>query len=188
MPSIPEPPDTLTDGVVSLRLYAERDIPEILIAYQDDPRLHEQVGQARPPSGAELGSEADRADAERASGQRVRLTILEPGSSSPDTCVGRVWADEFDWDNSGARLHVWVAPAARRRGLGRAAAVLASRWLFASCRLQRIAAYVDPSNGPAIGAAAAAGFPREGLLRAYESGRRGRRDMVAFSLIPGDLG
>jgi RimJ/RimL family protein N-acetyltransferase len=185
MPSIPEPPDTLTDGVVSLRLYAERDIPEILIAYQDDPRLHELLGAVRPPSGAELGTDSERAAGERATGYRVSLTIVEPGS---DICVGRVVGDGFDWDNAHARLHVWVAPAARRRGLGSAALVLASRWLFQSCRLERIEAFADPDNGPALSTAAAAGFAREGVLQAYEAGPRGRRDMVAFSLLRQDIG
>jgi [ribosomal protein S5]-alanine N-acetyltransferase len=185
MPSIPELFDTLTDGVVSLRLYAERDIPEILIAYQDDPQLHEQLGQVRPPSGAELGSESERAATERAGGYGVSLTILEPGS---DICVGRVLADEFDWDNVRARLRVWVAPAGRRQGLASAALVLASDWLFQHGRLERIEVFADPDNGPALSTAAAAGFSREGVLRAYERGRRGRNDMVAFSLLSGDLG
>jgi RimJ/RimL family protein N-acetyltransferase len=185
MPSIPELPDTLTDGVVALRLYAERDIPEILIAYQDDPQLPEQLGQVRPPSGAELGSESERAASDRATGYRVSLTILQPGS---DTCIGRVLVDELDWDNGRARLHVWVAPAARGRGLAGAAIKLAARWLFQHSRIERIEAFADPGNGPALSTAAAAGFAREGVLRGYESGRRGRQDMVSLSLLRGDLG
>jgi ribosomal-protein-alanine N-acetyltransferase len=185
MPSIPEPPDTLTDGVVSLRLYAERDIPEILIAYQDDPQLAERLGQVRSPSGAELGSESERAAAERATGQRVSLTILAPGS---DTCVGRLVVDEFDWDNGRARIHVWVSPAMRRKGLAGAAVKLASRWLFQHSRLERIEALADPGHEPALNTAAAAGFSGEGVLRAYEGGRRGRRDVVSFSLLRGDIG
>ncbi len=185
MPSIPELPGTLTYGVVALRLYAERDIPEILIAYQDDPQLHELLGQVRPPSGAELGRDSEREAAERATGYRLSLTILEPGS---DICVGRVLVDEFDWDNGRARTRVWVAPAARRRGLAGAALALAARWLFQHCRLERVEAFVDPANGPALSTVAAAGFTREGVLQAYESGRQGRLDMVAFSLLPADLG
>ncbi|MDQ6606366.1 MAG: GNAT family N-acetyltransferase [Actinomycetota bacterium] len=185
MASIPELPDTLTDGVVSLRLYAERDIPEILIAYQDDPQLPDRLGQLRPPSGAELGGESERAAAERTAGQRVSLTILEPGS---DTCVGRLLIDEFDWDNDRARMQVWIAPAVRRRGLASAAMGLASRWLFHHSRLERLEVFADPGNQPALSAAAAAGFSREGVLRAYEGGRRGRHDMVSFSLLRGDIG
>ena len=40
MSSFPRLTSPLTDGSVVLRDYVERDIPEILIAYQDDPLLH----------------------------------------------------------------------------------------------------------------------------------------------------
>src|SRR6516225_8543725 len=45
MPPIPEFHEPLSDGQVVLRLAAERDIPEILIAYQDDPQLHVRLGE-----------------------------------------------------------------------------------------------------------------------------------------------
>ena len=45
LPLLAEP---LTDGQVVLRDYAERDIPEILIAHQDDPRMHLLTGEDRP--------------------------------------------------------------------------------------------------------------------------------------------
>ena len=59
MPSFPGLEQPLTDGVVSVRLSAERDIPEVLIAYQDDRGLHLALGEDRPPSGAALGRRAD---------------------------------------------------------------------------------------------------------------------------------
>ena len=70
--------EPLTDGVVALRPAAERDIPEILIAYQDDPELHLRLGEERPPSGAELGRLAERAASGPRRRARVTLTILEP--------------------------------------------------------------------------------------------------------------
>jgi RimJ/RimL family protein N-acetyltransferase len=184
MPAIPELTGTLTDGVVSLRLYAERDIPEILIAYQDDPHLHERLGQARPPSGAELGSESERAAGERAAGLRVSLTLLEPGS---DVCVGRVIADELAWNDGRAELKVWVAPGHRGCGLAPAALRLAAGWLFDRCGFVRAGLRVDPANEPMLRAAAAAGFSREGVLRSYERERHGRHDVVSMSLIAEDL-
>ncbi len=78
MSSFPQLADPLTDGRVVLRDYKERDIPEILIAYQDDPRLHVSSGEDRPPTGAELGSRAEREAALRAAGEGVTLTVLEP--------------------------------------------------------------------------------------------------------------
>ena len=66
MRSFPRLADPLAGGTVTLRDYAERDIPEILIAHQDDPRLYVLTGEDRPPSGAELGRAAEREAAERA--------------------------------------------------------------------------------------------------------------------------
>ena len=74
MPSIPEL-DKPLDRRASWRCAtaAERDIPEILIAYQDDPELHMRLGLERPPSGAELGRQMEEA------GRRARERVPAPG-------------------------------------------------------------------------------------------------------------
>ncbi len=184
MSSFPHLIDPLTDGGVVLRDYFERDIPEILIAYQDDPRLHSLTGEDRPPSGAELGSRAEREPAARAAGERATLTILEPGS---DTCRGQIRVDDVDWDNARADLTIWLAPQVRGRGLGRRALRLAGGWLLGACRLARVEVLADPANLAVINAAQAAGFVREGVLRAYQRRRGSRVDAIVMSLIPPDL-
>ena len=109
MPAIPALSQPLPDGRVSLRVAAERDIPEILIAYEDDPQLHLRLGEDRPPTGAQLGTaNPSAAEADRAAGRLVRLTIVEPGS---DDCRGQIDVHE-------RRL---AAPARGARDLGRAA-------------------------------------------------------------------
>src|SRR5205085_729432 len=60
VPGFPQLDRPLANGEVIVRLGAERDIPEVLIAYQDDRALHLRLGQERPPSGAELGRRAER--------------------------------------------------------------------------------------------------------------------------------
>ena len=133
MPALPVPCPPLSDGTVSLRLSAERDIPEILIAHQDDPRLHEQLGEARPPTGAQLGSAAERAPAELESGTSVALTITEPSS---DVCRGQVRVRRIDWETRRADLEVWVVPQFRGREYAHRAVRLACEWLAASCGLE----------------------------------------------------
>jgi ribosomal-protein-alanine N-acetyltransferase len=182
--SFPHLIDPLTDGGVVLRDYFERDIPEILIAYQDDPHLHALTGADRPPTGAELGSRAERELAARAAGERATLTILEPGS---DTCRGQLRVDDVDWDHARAGLTIWLAPEVRGRGLGRRTLRLATEWLLGACRLARVEVLADPANVPVINAAQAAGFVREGVLRGYERRRGARVDAVVMSLIPADL-
>ena len=184
MSTFPHLVDPLTDGGVVLRDYFQRDIPEILIAYQDDPRLHSLIGEDRPPSGAELGSRAERELAACAVGEHATLTILEPGS---DTCRGQIRVESVDWDNARAELVIWLAPQIRGRGLGRRAMRLAGAWLLGACRLARVELFADPANVAVIHAAQAAGFAREGVLRGYQRRRGTRVDAVVLSLIPADI-
>jgi RimJ/RimL family protein N-acetyltransferase len=135
MPAIPALTDRLSDGVIELRAISEWDIPEILIAHQDDPRLHVALGLERPPSGAQLGSEVERADAERRAGVRVALTIVDPGR---EDCIGRVEIRAIDWDAAAAELVAWIAPQRRGRGLGARALALTRQWLADSCGLTRL--------------------------------------------------
>jgi RimJ/RimL family protein N-acetyltransferase len=184
MPSIPELIEPLSDGDVGLRPSAERDIPEVLIAYQDDPSMHERLGEDRPPTGAELGRRSEHADADRDAGLAVTLTILLPGS---DRCAGEIRVHRLDWINARAELGLWLAPKARGRRLAPRALRLAARWLFDSCGLERLQILTEPDNEAMIATARAAGFEFEGVLRGYSRERGNRVDLAMFSLLPADL-
>lgn len=146
MPEIPEPPERLADAVVALRAIAEWDIPEILIAHQDDPQLHAKLGQARPPTGAQLGRQVEEAQAHRLAGSSFSLTLVEPGGSD---CRGRIDVSAIDWDQRRAELSVWVAPQFRGRGYGDHALALATAWLTGAVGLSDLAVsvVVDEPHG-----------------------------------------
>jgi [ribosomal protein S5]-alanine N-acetyltransferase len=182
--AFPDLNEPLRDERIALRFFCERDIPEILIAYQDDPSMHERLGEERPPSGAELGRLAERGASDRAACARVTLTIVEPGS---DDCRGEVRVHNVDPDGRRAELGVWVVPEARGRGYARRALALAGSWLFRCCGLERLAVLSETDNEPMLRAAAAAGFVREGILRGYTRERNMRIDCVVMSLLPADL-
>ena len=135
MPAIPEPPDRIGDETIELRPIAEWDIPEVLIAHQDDRDLHRRLGLGKPPSGAQLGSEVDNEQALRLAGDSVKLTIVERGAND---CRGRVEVDEFDWERRSARLRVWVAPQLRGSGAEQRAAELTADWLRASVGIDEL--------------------------------------------------
>jgi RimJ/RimL family protein N-acetyltransferase len=185
MPSLPFLDPPVADRRVALRDAAERDIPEILIAHQDDPQLYARLGLERPPSGAELGRQIEEAGIEHQTGTRARLTIVEPPS---DDFRGRVLVRNVDWENARAELGVWVVPEARGHGLARAALRLAARWLFDSCGLARLELLTEPDNQPMLRAAAAAGFGHEGVLRRHARRGKSRQDMAILSLLAGELG
>lgn len=171
MPELPLLGASLSDGGVVVRPFAERDIPEILIAYQEDPELHRRLGQRRPPSGAELGRAAEQAESDRRHGRRLWLTITLEGQ---DRCVGQVNLHSIRWEGGreagGGRgeLALWVAPGVRRRGHAHRALSLAACWLLEHAPLSRLELLVDPGNEPMKRTAAAVGArlePRTELLR-----------------------
>lgn len=184
MPALPEMSRPLTDGTVTVRMAAERDIPEVLIAYQDDPELHLRMVEERPPTGAELGRRAEQAEDDRLAGRNLTLTILEPGD---DTCRGQVYVHQVDWDDARAELGVWVAPQRRGRGMGSRALALVGAWLLREAGLERVQVLTEPTNERMIRAAQAGGFTYEGLLRRYMRDRGRRIDAVVLSLVRRDL-
>jgi [ribosomal protein S5]-alanine N-acetyltransferase len=185
MPSFPQLREPLSDGSVTLRPSAERDIPEILIAYQDDPGLHLRLGMEKPPSGADLGRRSERAEDDRTSGRAVTLTILEPAS---DICRGEVNIHHVEWDHQRAELGIWIALGARGKGLARGALRLAAEWLVNDCGFARVELLTEPDNEAMIRAGLAAGFVREGTLRSYLMEHGVRIDVAVLSLISSDLG
>lgn len=184
MPSFPDLSEPLRGPVASLRLAADRDIPEVLIAHQDDPHLHLRLGLDRPPSGAELGRRVEAGPADRVAGAAVWLTITAPGA---DECCGQVDVHEVDWDHLRAELGVWVAPGHRRRGMAAEALRLTGPWLLETCGLVRVQVTAQPENTPMRRTARRAGMHEEGTLRGYLREPGGRVDVVVMSLVVADL-
>ncbi len=184
MPRLPQLDHPLADGPVRLRDAAERDIPEILIAYEDDPQLHLHLGQERPPSGAQLGRLLETEPADRAAGSRATLTVL---SSDSDVCRGQVTVHHLDWDHGRAELSIWVAPPARGQGLGSAALGLAARWLLSECGLDRVQLIAASDNRPLLAAAARAGFADEGRLAGYRRVGSRRVDVAVLALLASEV-
>jgi RimJ/RimL family protein N-acetyltransferase len=185
MPSFPTLIEPLTDGSVTVRFAAERDIPEVLIAYQDDPELHLRMVEERPPTGAELGRRAERAEADRAAGTALVMTILEPGD---DTCRGQIYVHQVDWDNGCAELAVWISPERRGRRMARRALALVGEWLLREGGLERVHVLTEPDNESMVRTAKGAGFAYEGELRGYILERGRRVDAAVLSLVRSDLG
>ncbi|MBV9820281.1 MAG: GNAT family N-acetyltransferase [Solirubrobacterales bacterium] len=184
MPALPDLPAPLAGDRASLRYAAERDIPEILIAHQDDPRLFVALGLERPPSGAQLGRRAEAVAGDRASGTSAWLTITEPGA---DLCVGQVDVYELDWEQLHAEVCIWVAPRHRDRGIAADALALVGRWLIESCRIMRVQLLADPGHAALRRAAQRAGYVTEGVLRGYLRRRGDRVDVTVLSLVAADL-
>lgn len=184
MPAFPDLTDALSSATVALRLAAERDIPEVLIAHQDDPELHRSLGLVRPPSGAELGRRVEGGPGDRAAGTALWLTIVPAGG---DECIGQIDVHDVDWDHSRAELGIWTAPAQRGRGVAADALRLVGRWLLSECGLARVQLVTEPDNVAMVATARRAGFLEEGVLRGYVRERGQRVDVTMLSLVAADL-
>lgn len=79
-----------------------------------------------------------------------------------------------------------VVPAARGRGLARAALAVFAQWTLRGLGLPRVQLSIDPANTPSLRVAEACGFVREGLLRSAFEVRGRRVDTVVFSRLPSD--
>jgi RimJ/RimL family protein N-acetyltransferase len=173
-------PDGLADERIALRAIAERDIPDILNAHEQDAGLARLIGMARPPSAAELGRAIDHAPADLHAGARVELTITRTGE---DDLRGVVVLHSIAWERGTAAVGIWVAPWARRRGLGLRALRLASDWAFSGLGLRRLELSTGPENEPMIGLALHAGFVQEGVLRSFMREQPDPLERAVFALV-----
>jgi len=175
------PQPTLTDGVVLLRPWDERDLPTLEQASRDD--YVAEIEHLRVPFDEKAGSAwievqhrylADErgwtfavVDARKVVGGVGILFRHPPGAAEPGA---------------------WILPDERNRGLAERAARLLCHWaLTADTGIARIQATVEPWNEPAQRVLEKLGFVREGLLRSYASCRGERQDVYLFSLLPSDL-
>ena len=177
------PVEGLSDGVVTLRLMAETDIPSIVAAVQD-PDIPRYTRVPDP-----YGEDEAR------QWQRMASTGLRTGSELPTLMVdaadgrllGAVGLHNLDPESGRCSAGYWVAATERRRGVARRGLLLLCRYAFAELGVQRVELWIEPENDPSLRVAEAAGFAREGLLRSFMHVGGTRRDMLMYSLLPRDL-
>jgi len=176
----PDPP--LSDGVIVLRRPRPSDV-EGLMAEGAEAQTQRFTNAADP---------YDRRAAEQ------ELRWFSGGWTDPAAPIGLVIADAGDDSYLGAvllfrdrpggivELGYGVAPAARGRGVATRAVRLASGWAFAELGTPRLEARTDPENAASQRVLERAGYSREGLERRSREVHGVRRDMICWSLLPGD--
>jgi [ribosomal protein S5]-alanine N-acetyltransferase len=176
------PVEGLSDGVVTLRLMSETDIPAIVAAVQD-PEIPRYT---RVPD--TYGEEEAR------QWQRMASTGLRTGSELPTLIVdsregrllGAVGLHNLDPESGRCSAGYWVAAQERRRGVARQALELLCDYAFTELDVKRIELWIEPGNAPSLRVAESVGFAREGLLRSFMHIGGRRRDMLMYSLLPKD--
>jgi len=95
--------------------------------------------------------------------------------------IGFVQAEQLS-----AEIGYWVAPWARGRGVATAACRALTAHAFAQ-GIGRLELRAEPTNGPSLRVAIAAGYTREGVQRGGGLDRDGNRyDLIVYARLPGD--
>lgn len=163
----------LEDGVVTVRPFAEDDVPAIAAACRD-PEIARWTLVPEPYT-------EDDARAFVGSAQTA-YAVVDLASGA---LVGAISLDPAGEGNG--QIGYWVAREARGRGVATRALQLVSRWGLAQRGFARVQLLTEPENVASQRVAERAGFTNEGLLRSYAELKGRRRDMLMWSLLPTDL-
>jgi RimJ/RimL family protein N-acetyltransferase len=182
MPAIPLPNPPLTDGEVLLRAWEPGDAPAVTAACQDPeiPRWTVVPHHYTQRHAREFirGTASDLVN-----GRELALAIVD----RDDRLLGALGISNFDWADLKAEIGYWMAPEARRRGIGARATRMLAVWALTSLGLERLELLANPANEASGRLAERAGFTREGTLRRYRRRHGVREDLVMFSLLAEDL-
>jgi RimJ/RimL family protein N-acetyltransferase len=184
--SIRPPSSPLSDGVVTLRPWVERDVPAITDACRDDEIAWwlDQVPQPYSEADARTYVAMTRRGWKDGTHAAFAITDAETGE-----VVGSVGLHWLDAEHGVAEVGYWVRRESRGRSVATRATRLATRWALTSCGMKRVQLRADRRNVASQRVAESAGFRREGVLRSVRfNARQGRRvDFVIYSLLAGEL-
>jgi RimJ/RimL family protein N-acetyltransferase len=182
--SPPEPP--LSDGVVTLRLWRDEDVPAIAAACREEEivRWLDQIPQPYREEDARAWLGVGRQAWAR--GDLANFAIVD---AETDEVLGSISARWTPQQRVG-EIGYWVKRETRGRGAATRALRLISRWAIEEVCAELLELRADELNEPSKRVAEKAGFRREGVLRSsHYNPRQDRRvDFVMYSLLPGELG
>lgn len=184
--SIEPPSPPLSDSVVLLRPWHDRDVDAIVSACRDD-EIAWWLDQVPQPYG-DGDARTYVAMTRRGWKDRTHAAFAVTDAESGDV-IGSVGLHWLDAEHGVAEVGYWVRREARGRGVATRATRLVSAWAISSCGMKRVQLRADSRNVASQRVAEAAGFQREGVLRSVHfNARQGRRvDFVLYSLLAGEL-
>jgi ribosomal-protein-alanine N-acetyltransferase len=177
------PEGGIDDGEIRLRLKRDGDLDAVVAACQD-PEIPRWTRVPEPYGEAEARAWFEEQDGKRERGEGLELLIADAGD---DRVLGSIGLTDVEWDERRADIGYWVAREPRGRGVATRAVRLLARWAFEALPLERLGIVAAVGNTASEGVAERAGFRREGVLRSFVVIKGQRRDMVSFSLLPGEL-
>jgi RimJ/RimL family protein N-acetyltransferase len=177
------PVEGISDGVVRLRLPADSDVPRIVEACRD-PDVSRYTTVPSPYQPSHTVEWMQRGLAGLASGTDLQTVIAEADGAD---VLGTIGLHEINRIASRCVAGYLVAPWARRRGIAARALCLICGYALNDLHLQRVEVTIEAENVASRATAQSVGFREEGLLRSYMSVAGSRRDMLMYSLLPGEI-
>ena len=177
----PEPP--LADARVTLRAWEDGDVAW-LARESRDPDVPRFTNVPEGNTEADVRAFLLAQGPLQARGEQLHLLAVETASSER---IGPVGLHHADWRHRTGEIGYWTARAARGRGLTTAAARLRCAWALGPLGLGRLELRADVDNHASQRVAEKLGFTREGVLRGAEARQGGRRPVIVFGLLSGEL-
>jgi RimJ/RimL family protein N-acetyltransferase len=177
------PDPALTAEGIILRRPAPADIPWITAACSD--RELSQYIPAMPYPYSQSDARAFIEDSDRGWAEESRAGFVIAHAADGDG-LGTIGLGLSANDAGLASVGYWLRREARGHGAATIAVRLVSAWAFDELGIKRLSLFTLPGNVTSQRVAERAGFTREGILRAWQPTRDGRRDCVMFSLLPDD--
>jgi RimJ/RimL family protein N-acetyltransferase len=177
------PVEGLADDVVRLRLMTDADIPAIVAAVQD-PLIPRFTTVPDPYGEQEARNWQRMATTGFAAGTDLATLIV---GAEDDRLLGAVGIHGLNPQTHRCSAGYWLAGSERGKGYASRGLRLLSGFAFAELGVQRIELWIEPENTPSLAVAERVGYAREGVLRSFMVVGGERRDMLMYSLLPGEL-
>lgn len=168
----------LEGGGLRLRPFADSDASRVREACADE-RSQRWLNRLPSPYTEDdartwIGTHAEKL----ATGAAVTWAVTDPAD---DLVVGAI--DVFDIDEHDAEVGYWTHPAARGRGVMRAALPVVTDWAFAELGLRRVKASAAVDNAASRHVIESAGFNQTGVERLGTALRDGLADIALYDVL-----
>jgi [ribosomal protein S5]-alanine N-acetyltransferase len=177
------PDPALTAEGIVLRRPAPDDIPWITAACSDRELSQHIPAMTYPYSQSDARAFIEVCGRGWAEGTRAGFVIAHAADGGG---LGTIGLGLPAYDAGLASVGYWLCREARGHGAATIAVRLVSAWAFNELGIKRLSLFTLLGNVTSQRVAERAGFTREGILRAWQPTRDGRRDCVMFSLLPDD--
>lgn len=151
----------LIDDTLRLRAPEPSDL-DCMYIWENDPVLWPHSSVSAPLSRKQLGDYIDSYDGDIYTAGQLRLVIERVGDPRP---VGTLDITDFSPRDRHARVGIFVAPEARRRGYALRALALAKAYAGRALGIHTLLALIAIDNEPSRRLFAAAGFRTCGRVR-----------------------